>query len=63
MQDILARSFVVFVLAFYAIITLVIVAGAIRKWIWRPIAAKFSADEPERGYRRIKSTRHEGSPS
>jgi hypothetical protein len=63
MQDVLARSFIVFVLAFYAIITLVLVIGAIRKWIWRPIAAKFSADQPERGYQKIKSTGHEGSPS
>jgi hypothetical protein len=63
MQDVLARSFVVFVLAFYAIITLVLVIGAIRRWIWQPIAAKFSADQRERAYRKIKSTGHEGSPS
>ena len=63
MEDILARSFVVFVLVFYAVITLVFVIGAIRKWIWRPIAAKLFADRPEKGYQRIKSTRHEGSPS
>jgi hypothetical protein len=63
MQDILARSFAVFVLAFYAIIALVFVIGAIRKWIWRPITAKIFARRPEKNYRGIKSTRHEGSPS
>lgn len=63
MQDVLARSFVVFVLAFYAIITLVFMIGAIRKWIWYPMAAKFFADRPGKNFHRIKSTRHEGSPS
>ncbi|HXH49398.1 MAG TPA: hypothetical protein VNM47_08635 [Terriglobia bacterium] len=63
MDDVLSRFFVVFVLLFYAIITVVFVIAAIRKWIWRPIAAKFFAHQPERGYRKIKSTGHEGSPS
>jgi hypothetical protein len=63
MQDILARFFVVFVLAFYAIITLVFVIAAFRKWIWRPITAKIFAGRPQESYRGIKSTRHEGSPS
>jgi hypothetical protein len=63
MQDILARSFVVFVLVFYAIITLVFVIAAFRKWVWRPISAKIFAGRPEKSYRGIKSTRHEGSPT
>lgn len=63
MQDILATSFVVFVLAFYSIIALVFVIGAIRKWIWRPIAKKISARHPDKSYHRFKSTSHEGSPS
>lgn len=63
MQDVLARFFVVFVLVFYAIITLVFLIGAVRKWIWRPITAKLSARNSQEGYQRIKSTRHEGSPS
>lgn len=63
MQDILARSFIVFVLVLYTGITLVFLIGAFRKWVWRPIAAKLFPRRAEKGYRRIKSTTHEGSPS
>lgn len=63
MQDILARSFIVFVLALYAGITLVFVMAAFRKWVWRPIAGKLSPRQAGKSYHRIKSTTREGSPS
>lgn len=63
MEDILARLFVAFILVVYTCITLMFVIGAVRKWIWGPIASKVSAYYPERNYHRIKSTTQEGSPS
>ena len=63
MDDAFSTFFIVFVLALYSVITLVFVAGAIRKWIWRPIAARIWASRSEGSYHRIKSTHHEGSPS
>ena len=59
MQDILARSFVVFLLALYAGIALVFVIAGIRKWIWRPIAERISPSRGDKNYRRIKSTSRE----
>jgi hypothetical protein len=63
MQDILARSFVVFLLALYAGIALVFVIAGIRKWIWRPIAERISPSRGGKSYRRIKSTSREESLS
>lgn len=62
-QDIVARVFILLVLVLYTGISLVFVAAGIRKWVWRPIAGKLSARRTDRGYRTIKSTSHEGSPS
>jgi hypothetical protein len=63
MNDIIARSFVVFLLVLYAGIALAFVIAGIRKWIWRPIAEKISACRPDRSYHRIKSSSREGSLS
>jgi hypothetical protein len=63
MQDFLATVFIVFVFVLYASVALVFVGAGIRKWVWRPLAEKFSRQHPERNYSRIKSTRCEGSPS
>jgi hypothetical protein len=65
MQEMIARVFIIFVLALYAGICLVFVIAGIRKWIWRPIAGKSSAAHPERSYNTIKPTRQEqeSSPS
>lgn len=63
MQDVIARAFVIFLLVLYTSIALVFIVTAIRRWIWQPIIGKFSAHHAERGYRRIKSTSHEESPS
>ena len=62
MQDILARSFIFFVLALYAGIALVFLIAGFRKWVWRPIAGKLFPRRAEESYHRIKSTTHEGSP-
>ena len=63
MEDTLARLFVVFILAVYSGITLVFMIAGIRKWIWRPIAARIWASRSEGSYRRIKSAHHEESAS
>jgi hypothetical protein len=63
MQDILARSFIVFILALYAGVALVFVIAGFRKWVWRPIAGRLSPRQAEESYRRIKSTTREESPS
>jgi len=64
-QDIFARIFIFFVLALYTGIALVFVVAGIRKWIWRPLAKRFPAGRPDKGYHSIKSNRQEqeGSPS
>jgi len=61
MQDLLARSFVVFILLLYASTALVFIVAAIRNFIWRPIIGKFAAQHPDRSYHRIKSASHEQS--
>jgi len=63
MQDLLARIFIVALFVFYAAIALVFVGAGLRTWVWRPIRRKFSAQQPARSYRAIKSTRGERSPS
>jgi hypothetical protein len=63
MQDILARIFIVFMLVMYAAIALVFVVAGIRKWIWEPIARKILPRRAERDFRRIQSTRRQGSSS
>lgn len=64
-QDIFARIFIFFVLALYTGVALVFVIAGIRKWIWRPLAKRFSAGRPDEDYHRIKSAsqEQEGSPS
>jgi len=63
MQDMAARIFIFFVFALYAAMTLVFVIAGVRKWIWRPLAGKILPGRSESNYRRVKSTRNEGSSS
>lgn len=59
MQEMIASTFIIFVLALYAVISFVFVVAGIRKWIWRPIAGKASAGNPERSYKSIKPAQPE----
>jgi len=63
MDDIVARVFIVAMLVMYAAIALVFVVAGLRKWIWEPVFGKFLERRPERNFRRIPSTRHQGSSS
>ena len=64
-QDIVARIFIIFLLALYTGIALVFVLAGIRKWVWCPLAGKIAAGCPDTSYSRIKRTgqEQEGSPS
>lgn len=63
MQDFLALSFVVFMLALYAGITLVFVYAGIRNWIRRPSIGKSRRQHLENSYSRIRSASREESVS
>ena len=63
MQDFLAISFIVFMLALYAGITLIFIFVGIRNWIWRPVTAKFRRGQPENRYSRIRPGSREESLS
>lgn len=63
MQDIVARMFIVAMFVMYTAIALVFVAAGFRKWIWEPVFGKVLARHTERNFRRIPSTRHQGSSS
>lgn len=58
MQDIFARSFILFFLVLYTGIALAFIIAGFRKWIWRPIVGRFLAQHPRGNYHRIKSTSH-----
>ena len=61
MQDLLARIFIVGMFILYSGIALVFIGAGIRDWVWRPVKRKFSAQQPARNYRAIKSTSRERS--
>jgi hypothetical protein len=63
MQDIVAGSFIIFVLLLYVTVAFVFMIAAIRKWVWGPLQGKFSPRRPDRNFRRIKTTHREESPS
>jgi hypothetical protein len=63
MDDIFARSFIIFVLLLYATVAFIFIFAAFRRWIWRPIANKFRGQSQEKNYQGIKSPSHEESPS
>ena len=63
MDDIFARSFIIFVLLLYATVACVFIFAAFRRWIWRPIANKFRDQNHQKNYQGIKSPSREESPS
>ncbi len=63
MQDIFARTFIVVMFVMYGAIAMVFVVAGLRKWIWEPVFGKVLARHPERNFRRIPSTHHQGSSS